>query len=160
MVLDTACMRAVEGMQNRKRRPKVLGRANLSMLTQPEHEVFRFGISRSVSRSRNTSPQTISGNPFLLNSSEIEENESLPLLASQGYMDTLQTILEVHSKKVHFIAIQALDVPLFRTSTGHIAIEIADFSQGDFPDDLSSWIGSIENDDCILPGDLPKLSHT
>ena len=128
------------------------------MLTQPEHEVFRFGISRSISRSRNTSPQSISGHSLLLNSSGIEENQSLSLLASQGYMDTLQTILEIHSKKVHFIAIQALDVPLFRASTGHIAIEIANF-ENDFPDDLSNWLGSIEKDDCILPGDLPKLSR-
>ena len=60
-------------------------------------------------------------------------------MASQGYMDTLQTILEIHSKKVRFIAIQALDVPLFRTSTGHIAIEIANF-ENDFPDDLSNWV--------------------
>ncbi len=99
MVLGTACMRAVEGAENRKRRQKVLARAGLSMLTQPEHEVFRFGISRSISRARNTAPQSISGHSLLLNSSEIEENESLPLLASQGYMDTLQAILEIHSKK-------------------------------------------------------------
>ena len=55
-------------------------------------------------------------------------------------MDKLQTILEVHSKKVHFVAIGALDVPVYRAPSGHICVDITDF-RSEFPEDLSSWHG-------------------
>ena len=97
MVLDTACMRSVEGSGTRLKHQRILeNEFGLSFQNHPEFEAFRFGISKCVSKTRNSSPAFIRGNPMFISRSEISENAILPLLGSHPLMDALETIIDVH----------------------------------------------------------------
>ena len=108
--------------------------------------VFRFGIPRCISNIRTCSPAGIRSKPLIINSSQIKENEDLPLLASQPFMDVTRTLLDVHGKVCHMIALEAFDIPMFRAPSGHLCIEISEFPAM-FPDEAHLWPGDYRTED-------------
>ena len=58
MVIDTACMRMVEGSETRANREEKLRRNGLNLVWNDENEKFKFGVSLEISRRRNSSIST------------------------------------------------------------------------------------------------------
>ncbi|CAJ1434946.1 unnamed protein product, partial [Effrenium voratum] len=134
MILDTACQRTCCGPQWLKSHEKLLHSKNLQSHVTPNSELFQFGRGAPIkSTSRVYLPSIIGDVECLIGAAIV--NTQIPLLASNNFLEHMQAVLDF-SKGIVILKTIGKTVPLHRIS-GHLAIEIANFSAG--ADSSPTW---------------------
>ncbi|CAJ1342740.1 unnamed protein product, partial [Effrenium voratum] len=127
MILDTACQRTCCGPQWLKSHEQLLHSKNLQTHVTPNSELFQFGRGAPVkSTSRVYLPSIIGDVECLIGAAIV--NTQIPLLASNNFLEHMRAVLDF-SKGIVILKTIGKTVPLHRIS-GHLAIEIANFSAG------------------------------
>ena len=134
MILDTACQRTCCGPQWLKSHEQLLHSKNLQTHVTPNSELFQFGRGAPVkSTSRVYLPSIIGDVECLIGAAIV--NTQVPLLASNNFLEHMRAVLDF-SKGIVILKTIGKTVPLHRIS-GHLAIEIANFSAG--ADSSPTW---------------------
>ena len=124
MVLDTACQRMCCGTQWLSQQVQHLSHYRLTVKHVETCEAFQFGRGQPITaKDRVYMPVSLGGRLFLIGSSVV--NTRIPLLASNTFLEQLDTVVDLGKQQVFFRAIDVV-VPIQKIN-GHLAVSISDF---------------------------------
>eukprot|EP00435_Cladocopium_sp_Y103_P049373 s347_g14.t2 len=134
-ILDSGCTRTMHGQQWAERFEEALASFGLSPKSRVKNQLFA-GVGGQVAST------TVKVFPIGINKihGEIHSAETpgaAPLLLSRPFMEELDTVLDLGKGTVSFRKINVLDLPLVKTSRGHLAVNFLDFDL-DKLDDFTS----------------------
>ena len=124
LVLDTACARSVAGIRHLQAYElEVEKRYSQSCWQVPECETFTFGNCASqVSHEAWKVPGCIASSPIVFSTSSLEG--SFPILLSLQQQGSLGIRIDTEYHTADIRRLGLVDLPLRRTSAGHLAIDI------------------------------------
>ena len=124
MVIDTACQRTCAGLQWLDGYTSLLQQHRLCCKRITAPEAFQFGRGDPIeARHRVYLPACFDDHLLLIGASAVDTG--IPLLASNTFLETMQSIIDVANSCIHFGAID-VTLPLVKIN-GHLTVAIAQF---------------------------------
>jgi len=124
-ILDSGCTRTMHGSEWATSFEQALMGFGLVPLKKEKLQRFRGVGGETISKVVKVFPVGIGQSHGELHSAETPG--STPLLLSRPFMQQLGTIIDLSKNKVSFKALDVVDLPLIRTSRGHMAVSLLDF---------------------------------
>ena len=126
MILDTACQRMCCGTQWLSQQVHLLGQHRMMVKHVDTCEAFQFGRGQPIyAKDRVYMPVSLGGCLFLIGSSVVDT--SIPLLASNTFLEQLDTVVDLGKQRVFFRALD-VSVPIQKIN-GHLAVSISEFHE-------------------------------
>ena len=101
MILDTACQRMCCGTQWLSQQVHLLGQYRMMVKHVDTCEAFQFGRGQPIyAKDRVYMPVSLGGCLFLIGSSVVDT--SIPLLASNTFLEQLDTVVDLGKQRVFF----------------------------------------------------------
>ena len=126
MILDTACQRMCCGTQWLSQQVHLLGQHRMMVKHVDTCETFQFGRGQPIyAKDRVYMPVSLGGCLFLIGSSVVDT--SIPLLASNTFLEQLDTVVDLGKQRVFFRALD-VSVPIQKIN-GHLAVSISEFHE-------------------------------
>ena len=135
-ILDSGCTKTMRGASWAKRFEEELKKLDLEWESRDHRQSFKGVGGKIVSQTVKVYPIAIQGVQGDLYSSEAPGN--LPLLLSRPWMENQGTVIDIGQGTVSFKSIGVEDLPLLRTSKGHLAINILDYPLDAIPDNQTA----------------------
>ena len=135
-ILDSGCTKTMHGASWAKRFEEELKKLDLEWESRDHRQSFKGVGGKIVSQTVKVYPIAIQGVQGDLYSSEAPGN--LPLLLSRPWMENQGTVIDIGQGTVSFKSIGVEDLPLLRTSKGHLAINILDYPLDAIPDNQTA----------------------
>jgi len=117
-ILDSGCTRTMHGAMWLQACERELNRIGLTPKSRPKNQAFKGIGGQLASDTVKVFPVGIAKIHGELHSAETPGNA--PLLLSRPFMQELGTVIGLGSSTVSFPAIDAKDLPLIKTSRGHL----------------------------------------
>ena len=133
-ILDSGCTRTMHGSEWSAAFEDALKKYDLKPQSKNKLQRFRGVGGETVSNTVKVYPVGIGGSHGELHSAETKGGT--PLLLSRPFMQELGTIIDLANNTVSFRTLGVENLPLIKTSCGHMAISLLDFGDdphGSFP---------------------------
>ena len=130
-ILDSGCTRTMHGTDWAKAFEEEFEKLNLSPRRRLKKQSFKGVGGQIASDTVKIFPVGINKVNGELHSAEAPG--SLPLL-SRPFMEELQTVINIGARTVSFNKIGVTDLPLVKTSRGHLAVSLLDFDMDSLQD--------------------------
>eukprot|EP00435_Cladocopium_sp_Y103_P035729 s1670_g9.t1 len=155
-ILDSGCTRTMHGRLWAERFEEKLKEQGKRPKIQRKKQIFRGVGGQTQSECVKAFPITLGGVPGEIFSAETEG--SVPLLISRPFMEKLSTVLDLSRGTVSFEAIGVYNLPLLKTSKGHLAVDLLASQPPDQPFALGPSNKDEEHDGytSVSPGTSPK----
>lgn len=128
-ILDSGCTRSVHSAQWAETFEEELKKRGLKPKVRNKKQTFRGIGGNSESDIVKVFPVHLGGVPGELHSAETKEG-NFPLLISRPFMEHSGTVINFKAGTVSFTTIGVSDLPLLKTSRGHLAVSLLDFDGG------------------------------
>ncbi|CAE7766366.1 GIP, partial [Symbiodinium sp. CCMP2456] len=134
-ILDSGCTKTMHGEAWAERFEKELVALGLSFGTRQRPQLFKGVGGHIKSEVVKVYPVGLAKVHGEMCSSEVPG--PLPLLLSRPFMEEMGTVMDIGRGTVSFVALGVADLPLVKTSRGHLAVDLLDFDRAAFTDDGS-----------------------
>eukprot|EP00435_Cladocopium_sp_Y103_P058473 s1160_g20.t1 len=124
-ILDSGCNRTMHGQEWAKAFEEKLNELGLQPSTRHKTQLFKGIGGHAESKVVKAYPVGLGGVNGELHSAETPGKT--PMLVSRPFMQTLGTIINIGDGTVSFSKLGVHDLPLKRTSRGHLAVSLLDF---------------------------------
>ena len=154
-ILDSGCTRTMHGAAWARRFEAELDRLNLSWKAQKRKQLFKGVGGHVESNVVKIYPIALAKVHGEMCSSEAPG--PLPLLLSRPFMEELGTVIDMGKGRVSFTTLGVHNLPLQKTSRGHLAVNLLDFD----PDALSHEYQPTAEDKALAAGtSVPEYQPT
>ena len=147
-LLDSGCTRSMHGREWAERYEAELSKLGLSIQSKLKRQSFSGVGGKVESHATKVFPVGIGGVHGELHSAETPGN--VPLLVSRPFMEELGTTIDFGKGVVHFEKIGVRDLPLIKTSRGHLAVSLLNFNKNQMDEfeqeDLAEEAKQIKQD--------------